>query len=134
MPETTSATLSLSGDDEADKLLSADPLALLIGMVLDQQVPLEWAFKGPLMLRERLGGRLDAGEIGAMGPEELSKAFSQRPALHRFPGSMAERTYELCKALVDRFDGRAERVWETAKGGQELFDNLKSTFASKKTT
>ena len=89
MPETTSATLSLSGDDEADKLLSADPLALLIGMVLDQQVPLEWAFKGPLMLRERLGGRLDAGEIAAMDPEELATAFAHESLLSVGPALTA---------------------------------------------
>src|SRR5881296_2072513 len=126
MPETTSATLSLSGDDEADKLLGADPLALLIGMVLDQQVPLEWAFKGPLMLRERLGGRLDAGEIAAMDPEELGKAFSQRPALHRFPGSMAKRTQELCVHLVERYSGDAAGVWQNAKTGDQLFGNVRA--------
>ena len=126
MPETTSATLSLSGDDEADKLLGADPLALLIGMVLDQQVPLEWAFKGPLMLRERLGGRLDAGEIAAMDPEELSKAFSQRPALHRFPGSMAKRTQELCAHLVERYGGDATGVWKNAKTGDQVFANVRA--------
>src|SRR5271170_2682689 len=94
--------IHLSGDKEADALLSKDPLALLIGMVLDQQVPLEWAFAGPAELRRRLGRDLDAREIAAMDPDALAAAFSQRPALHRYPGSMAGRVQELCRTLVDQ--------------------------------
>src|SRR5476649_2934583 len=82
-------TLRLSGNPEADKLLSKDPLALLIGMVLDQQIPLEWAFAGPAELRRRLGHDLDAHDLGSMDPDTLAAAFSERPALHRYPGSMA---------------------------------------------
>jgi uncharacterized HhH-GPD family protein len=81
------AQLHLSGDAEADKLLSDDPLALLIGMVLDQQIPLERAFSSPRDLKERLGGRLDAGEIAGMDPDRLVAVFSERPALHRFPAT-----------------------------------------------
>lgn len=118
--------LPLTGDDAADRLLEDDPLALLIGMLLDQQVTMEKAFHSPYELKERLGGRLDAAEIAAMDPDKLRAVFADRPALHRFPGSMGERTLELCKALVEHYDGRAERVWETAKDGKELFANLKA--------
>ena len=118
--------LPLTGDGPADQLLEDDPLALLIGMLLDQQVTMEKAFHSPYELKERLGGQLDAEKIAAMDPDQLRTLFAERPALHRFPGSMAERTYELCKALVEHYDGRAERVWETAKNGAELFANLKA--------
>jgi len=117
--------LPLTGDEAADRLLEEDPLALLIGMLLDQQVTMEKAFHSPYELKERLGG-LDAAEIAAMNPDKLKAVFAERPALHRFPGSMAGRTLELCKALVEHYDGRAERVWETAKDGAELFANLKA--------
>ena len=120
------SVLPFSGDPEADALLAADPLALLIGMLLDQQVPMEKAFHSPYDLKERLGGRLDAAEIAAMDPDELAAVFAERPALHRFPGSMAARTHELCRRLVEQFDGRAENVWATAASGQQLFANLKA--------
>ena len=118
--------LPLTGDPDADRLLEGDPLALLIGMLLDQQVTMEKAFHSPYDLKERLGGRLDANEIAAMDPDELRTVFAERPALHRFPGSMAGRTLDLAKALVEHYDGRAERVWETAKDGDELLANLKA--------
>ena len=120
MPE-----LHLAQDEEADKLLSVDPLALLIGMVLDQQIPLEWAFKGPLMLKERLGTSLDATHIAGLDPEELKAAFSTRPALHRFPGSMATRVQELCQALVDDYGGDPAKVWTSARTGEQLYTNVK---------
>src|SRR5580658_1790926 len=113
-------TLRLSGDPEADKLLSKDPLALLIGMVLDQQVPLEWAFAGPAELRRRLGHDLDAREIAAMDPQALVAAFSAKPALHRYPGSMAARVQEMCRVLVDDYGGRAQGVWTGARSGEDL--------------
>ncbi|MBV8235120.1 MAG: Fe-S cluster assembly protein HesB, partial [Acidimicrobiia bacterium] len=97
-----------------------------IGMLLDQQVTMEKAFRSPYELKERLGGRLDAAEMAAMDPDKLGAVFAERPALHRFPGSMAGRTLELCKALVEDYDGRAERVWETAGDGAELFGRLKA--------
>jgi uncharacterized HhH-GPD family protein len=118
--------LPLTGDPAADQLLQDDPLALLIGMLLDQQVPMEKAFRGPYDLKERLDGRLDAAEIASMDGEELAAVFRGPPALHRYPGSMAGRTQELCRALVERFDGRAERVWSTAETGQQLFANLRA--------
>lgn len=119
-------TLHLAQDEEADKLLSTDPLALLVGMVLDQQVPLEWAFAAPAELRKRLERDLDAGEIATTDPAVLSSIFAQRPALHRYPGSMAGRVQELCKALVDNYDGRADGVWRGVTSGKELFDRVRA--------
>jgi len=90
MPTTTTDSLPFTGDADADRLLASDPLALLIGFVLDQQVPLQKAFSGPIELRRRIG-RLDAKDIATMDPEKLDAAFRERPALHRFPGNMAKR-------------------------------------------
>lgn len=118
--------LYLSGDSEADALLSEDPLALLIGMVLDQQVPLERAFSSPRDLRDRLGGHLDAGAIAAMGPAELAEIFSQRPALHRFPASNAGRVQQMCQIIVSDYDGDAARVWEGASSGAELLRRVRA--------
>lgn len=118
-------TLRLSGNPEADTLLSKDPLALLIGMVLDQQVPLEWAFAGPAELRRRLGHDLDARDIASMDPEALAAAFSTRPALHRYPGSMAGRVQELCLMLVDEYGGRADAVWKGATSGEDLLARVR---------
>lgn len=118
--------LPLTGDANADQLLEDEPLALLVGMLLDQQVTMEKAFHSPYDLKERLGGELDAAQLASMDPDKLRAVFAERPALHRFPGSMAGRTGELAKALVDDYDGRAERVWETAKDGSALFANLKA--------
>jgi uncharacterized HhH-GPD family protein len=117
--------LHLSQDPAADQLLSDDPLALLIGMVLDQQVPLEWAFSAPLRLKERLGGVLDAGDIAAMDPDALGKAFSERPALHRFPGANAKRVQQLCQLIVDHYGGDAAAIWKSAKSGDELYRRIK---------
>jgi uncharacterized HhH-GPD family protein len=117
-------TLYISGDKEADDLLNTDPLALLIGMLLDQQVPMEWAFLSPYRLRERLGGRLDAGAIAAMNPEDLITSFKGPPALHRFPGSMAKRTHALCQHLVEHYGGDAASLWLTADTGKELVTRL----------
>lgn len=118
-------TLHLSQDAEADALLSRDPLALLVGMVLDQQIPLEKAFSSPLVLTQRLGRDLDAREIAAYDPDELATLFATPPALHRFPGSMAGRVQELCKALVADYDGDAAKVWET-KDAAELLKRVKA--------
>jgi uncharacterized HhH-GPD family protein len=111
--------LAVTGNSEADRLLNTDPLALLIGMLLDQQVPMEWAFASPLKLQERLG-TLDAAKIAAMPLEELEVAFKGPPALHRFPGSMAKRTQQLCQHLVDEHGGSAEAVWAKAVDGADL--------------
>lgn len=118
--------LTLSGDAEADALLSTDAFALLIGMVLDQQIPLKWAFGGPYRLKQRLGGHLDAAEVAAMDPEALGKAFAERPALHRFPGSNAKRVHVLAEIIVNEYDGHAERVWNTAETGAELYRRVKA--------
>jgi uncharacterized HhH-GPD family protein len=118
--------LHIAQDTEADKLISNEPLALLVGMVLDQQVPLEWAFSAPLRLKQRLGGSLDAGRIAAMDPDKLAKVFSERPALHRFPGANAKRVQQLCQLIVDRFDGRPAAIWQTATTGDELYARVKA--------
>jgi uncharacterized HhH-GPD family protein len=94
-------------------------------MLLDQQVPMEHAFHSPYDLKERLGGTLDAADIASRDPDELREVFAERPALHRFPGSMAGRTQELCRVLVDRYDGDAEQVWASAANGGELFGRLR---------
>lgn len=119
-------SLALSQDPAADKLLAKDPLALLIGMVLDQQVPLEWAFKAPLLLKERLGGGLDVGEIAAMDPDELIEVFCRRPALHRFPAANAKRVQALCRIVVEEYGGRADRIWKKASDGAELLARVKA--------
>jgi uncharacterized HhH-GPD family protein len=111
--------LHFTGDDEADRLLAEEPLALLVGFVLDQQVTVQKAFSGPLALRRRLG-TLDAATIAATDPGELEAVFRERPAIHRFPGNMARRVQELCAAIAEDYDGRAERVWLEAESGEEL--------------
>src|SRR3712207_144594 len=105
--------ITLAQDPDADALLSRDPLALLIGMVLDQQIPLEKAFSSPYLLTQRLGHDLDAREIAEYDPEALAAIFATPPALHRFPGSMAGRVQELCKVLVETYEGDAAKVWDT---------------------
>ena len=106
MATTRPERLHFTENDEADELLAREPLALLIGFVLDQQVPVQKAFSSPLVLRSRLGG-LEAHEIAQMDPAEVERVFRERPALHRFPGSMAARTQELCATLADDYDGRS---------------------------
>lgn len=118
--------LHLTGDDEADALLSRNPLALLIGMLLDQQIPMEWAFAGPRRLADRLDGELSAATIAAADPEELEELFRRTPAVHRFPGSMAKRVHALCERLVADFDGDAAAVWRDADSGMELRKRLES--------
>jgi uncharacterized HhH-GPD family protein len=105
--------LHITGDAEADELLSTDPLALLIGMLLDQQVPMETAFAGPAKLRTRLG-HLDAGQIAAHDPEAFAAICKQPPAVHRFPGSMAGRIQSLCAAVAQEWGGDAARIWTDA--------------------
>ena len=122
---TRSKAFFITGDREADALLGKEPLALLIGMLLDQQVSMELAFTGPLKLHQRLGG-LDAAAIAAMEPEAFLAACAEKPSIHRFPGSMGRRTQELCQALVDRYGGRAEAVWEGVGTGQELVARLEA--------
>jgi len=111
--------LPYTGNDEADRLIAEDPLALLIGFVLDQQVPLQKAFSGPYELRRRIG-TLAAAEIAAMDADRLEAAFKERPALHRFPGNMARRTQALCEAIVRDYGGDAGAVWRDVESGKDL--------------
>ena len=117
-------TLSLPISDGANELLSRSPLALLIAMLLDQQVPLEKAFSSPYELALRLGHEPTAAELADYDPEALVAVFSQRPALHRFPRAMAGRVQDLARAIVDRYDGEASQVWTTATTGAELAERL----------
>lgn len=120
------ATLRLAQHDDADRLLSEDGLALLIGMVLDQQIPLERAFRSPYELKARLGGRLDPAEIAAVDPDRLAQVFAQPPALHRFPASNAKRVQDLCRMVVEGYGGKAEQVWQSAGDGRQLLANVKA--------
>jgi len=115
--------LAVTGNVEADALLNTDPLALLIGMLLDQQVPMEWAFTGPYTLQQRLG-ELDATRIATMDPDEFLAVAKGPPAIHRFPGSMGKRVQALARTLVDDYDGDAESVWRDVDTGEELHRRL----------
>jgi len=119
------APLFIAGDPAADKLLMTDPLALLIGMLLDQQVPMEWAFRGPATLKERLGGSLDAAAIAAMDPEDLVAVFCAKPAMHRYPAAMARRAHEVCVFITEHYDGDAAAIWRNVKTGDELYRRLR---------
>ena len=113
------ARLPFTGNDEADELVSSDALALLIGFALDQQVTVQKAFSGPLDIRARLG-HLDAKKIAAMDPAELDGVFRERPAIHRFPGSMAGKVQALAAAVAEQYDGDASRIWREAADGKDL--------------
>jgi uncharacterized HhH-GPD family protein len=118
-------TLHLAQDPEADELLGRSPLAALVGMLLDQQVPMEWAFKGPRTIADRLGASdLDAHDIAAQDPEAFVALLSGKPAVHRYPGSMAKRIQQLCQYLVEHYDGEAELVWKGVDDGRELLRRL----------
>jgi len=111
--------LYFTGHEDADRLIAQEPLALLIGFALDQQVTVPTAFMGPQKLKERLGA-LDANAIAEMDPADLEAAFREKPAVHRFPGNMSKRVQELCATIADEYDGHAERVWTDAKDGDDL--------------
>jgi uncharacterized HhH-GPD family protein len=111
--------LYFTGHEDADRLIAQEPLALLIGFALDQQVTVPTAFMGPQKLKERLGA-LDANAIAEMDPADLEVAFREKPAVHRFPGNMSKRVQELCATIADEYDGHAERVWTDAKDGDDL--------------
>ncbi|SBT91466.1 uncharacterized HhH-GPD family protein [Streptomyces sp. DI166] len=118
-------TLHLAQEPEADELLGRSPLAALVGMLLDQQVPMEWAFKGPRTIADRLGAEdLDAHEIAVQDPEAFAALLSDKPAVHRYPGSMAKRIQQLCQYLVEHYDGNAELVWKGVSDGRELLRRL----------
>ena len=115
MPE----ALHFTGNDDADRLLASDPMALLIGFALDQQVPVPTAFSGPLKIKQRLGS-IDAAELAAVEPERLEAAFREKPAVHRFPGTMATRVQDLARTVVSEYDGDAARVWTGATDSDDL--------------
>ncbi|MDV6012525.1 HhH-GPD-type base excision DNA repair protein [Haloechinothrix sp. LS1_15] len=118
-------TLCLAQDPEADALLAANPLAVLTGMLLDQQVAMEVAFAGPKKIADRIG-RFDAESIAGADPEEFAAACAQKPAVHRFPGSMAKRIQTLCQYLVEHYDGDVTQVWLRGEpGGKEVLRRLK---------
>lgn len=120
-----SVELHVTGDPEVDELLAEEPLALLIGMLLDQQIAIELAFTGPYRLRERLGS-LDVATIAELDPEQLEAVFREKPALHRYPAAMAKRTQALCTHLVEHHDGEVTAVWADVDDGAALVRRLKA--------
>jgi uncharacterized HhH-GPD family protein len=120
MATTRPDRLHFTGDAAADELIARNPLALLIGFELDQQVPVQWAFAAPLELERRLGRSLDARTIAGLDAAELEELFVRKPALHRYPAVMARRTQDLCAAIASEYDGDVERVWSDAESGEEL--------------
>jgi len=125
MASTTSAPRELpwTNDEQANRLLASDPNALLIGFVLDQQVPVQKAFEGPLVLSQRLG-HLDPARIAKLDPQKLSEVFREKPALHRYPGTMADRVQAMCATLADEYGGDGSRVWREATSGADLVQRL----------
>ncbi len=119
-------SLPFTEDEDANRLLASNPLAALIGMLLDQQFPMERAFRSPHLLAERLGGELDAQAIAALDDETLAAAFKGPPALHRFPGSMGSRTRDLCLHLLEHYKGDAASVWRDAADGADLLSRLRA--------
>ncbi|HAX81259.1 MAG TPA: Fe-S cluster assembly protein HesB [Actinobacteria bacterium] len=119
-------TLPFTDNPEANRLLATNPTALLIGMLLDQQFPMERAFLSPYQLQERLGGRLDAATVAALDDATLESVFKGPPALHRFPGSMGRRARELCAVLVAEYGGDAARLWTEAADGADLLRRLEA--------
>jgi len=120
---TTTDRLPFTGDDAADRYLAEEPLALLIGFALDQQVTVQKAFSGPHELRRRLG-HLDAARIAALPAEELDRVFRTPPAIHRFPSSMASKVQGLCAVIAERYGNDASRIWRDARDGRDLRDRL----------
>jgi uncharacterized HhH-GPD family protein len=117
-------TITLPIPPEANALLNRDPLALLVGMVLDQQIPLERAFTAPYELTERLGHGLDVHELAGYDPAGLTEVFARRPALHRFPKAMAARVQEVCRTVVRHYDGEVAALWATAPDGPTALDRI----------
>ena len=119
-------TLHIAQDKDADALLARDPFALLMGMLLDQQFPMERAFAGPYILSQRMGQRLDPQVIGSYDPVALAAFFARPPAIHRYPASMAARVQQLAAYLIDHYDGQAENLWATASSGREVLRRLRA--------
>ena len=122
---TVPTPLAVTGNADADGLVQREPLALLLGMLLDQQVPMEWAFMAPYSLEQRLG-HLDVTRIVAAGPEALTAAFCAKPALHRYPASMATRAYALCRTIVDEYGAEPAAVWQGVDTGDELYRRVRA--------
>jgi len=114
----------LTGIPAADALLRTDPNALLIGMVLDQQVTMEKAFAGPAVIAERMGGRLDVAAVADADPEQFAAMCTRPPAIHRFPGAMSKRVQATCRVLVDQYDGNAANLWADVTSGAQLRDRI----------
>lgn len=119
-------SLPWTGDENANRLLAQDGLALLLGMLLDQQFPMERAFFGPYLLTQRMGRDLDAAVIAEYPEEELVAIFRGPPVIHRYPAAMAKRTQEVCRTVRDSYDANAEAIWTTASSGPELLARLKA--------
>ena len=117
-------SLYITGNPESDAFLNANGTALLIGMLLDQQVPMEWAFNGPWTLKKRLG-HLDAKKIASMDPNEFLTLCLEKPAIHRFPKSMAQRIQAMCAVLAEKYKGKGENMWADVTEGQVLFERLR---------
>src|SRR6056297_2464218 len=118
--------IPITGDPDADRLLETDPFALLVGMLLDQQVSMELAFRGPAKLLERLGDDFTPSAVAAMDPDRFAAACAEKPAIHRFPGSMATRIRELSAHLVERYEGDAAAVWTGANSGSALWERVRA--------
>lgn len=116
----------ITNDDDANTFLVENPLGLLVGMLLDQQVPMEWAFRAPYTLSQRLGDRFTATDIAAMDPEELVAVFCEKPALHRYPAVMARRTHAVCEHLVERYKGDPAKIWFRVTDGDELYARVRA--------
>jgi uncharacterized HhH-GPD family protein len=115
--------IHITGDEHADEVLEGDPFALLTGMLLDQQFPMERAFAGPAKILDRFGN-LDPGQIAAADPEQFASLCSEPPAVHRFPGSMAERVQTVARIVTEEYDGRAERIWTEAADAKDLLERM----------
>jgi len=118
-------SLRATGTEEADELVNTDATALLLAMLLDQQIPIGWAFMGPVRLHERIGS-FDAATLAAMDPDDLVAAFVAKPALHRYPAVMAKRCQELAQHIVDHHDGDSEKVWRRSRSAEKLFERIRS--------
>lgn len=114
----------ITNDDDANAFLVADPLALVLGMLFDQQVPMEWAFRAPYTLSQRLGDRFTATDIAAMDPEDLVAVFVEKPALHRYPAAMARRAHAVCEHVVEHYKGDPANIWRRVRTGEELYDRV----------
>ena len=122
---TATKKMPITGDPESDQLLMDEPLALLIGMLLDQQVPMEWAFRGPATLKRRFGGALDTHQIAAMSEDEVVAVFCEKPAVHRFPAAMGRRAHGMCEIIVDKYDGDAGAIWRNVRSADEVYRRLR---------